>query len=197
MSGQMSSILGLALGVILVNNLVLGQLLGVGPFLEGSSSLRRSAGTGVAMILVMGLTAAVSWPLNEYLLAPNGLHHLESLAFLLTAALLVEGMELLERKLFPARRKERGDSLALIANCAVMGAVLQNVQNGRGFGESLTYALAGGVGFLLVICLFASLRERLEYGNCPKAFQGFPIALMTAGLLALCFSGFSSLTLLG
>lgn len=197
MSEETRSLLGMALGVILVNNLVLGQLLGVGPFLEGSGSLRRSAGTGVAMTLVMVLTAAASWPLNEYLLAPNGLRHLESLVFLLTAALLVEGMELLEGKLFPARKKVRGDSLALIANCAVLGVVLQNVQNGRGFVESLVYALAGGLGFLLVICLFAGLRERLEYGDCPRTFQGFPIALVTAGLLALCFSGFSSLTLLG
>lgn len=197
MSERMSSLLGMALGVILVNNLVLGQLLGVGPFLEGSGSLRRSAGMGGAMVLVMGLTAAVCWPLNEYLLAPNGLRHLESLVFLLTAALLVEGMELLGGKLFPARRREGGDTLALIANCAVMGVVLQNVQNGYGFVESVVHAVAGGLGFLLVLCLFASLRERLEFGGCPKAFRGFPIALVTAGLMALCFSGFSNLTLFG
>ncbi len=197
MNERMTSLFGMALGVILVNNLVLSQLLGVGPFLEGSGSTRRAARMGAAMVLVMGLTAAVCWPLNEYLLAPNGLRHLESLVFLLVAALLVEGMELLGGKLFPSRWKGGEDTLALIANCAVMGVILQNVQNGYGFGESVVYAVAGGLGFLLVICLFASLRERLEFGNCPKAFRGFPIALVTAGLMALCFSGFSNLTLFG
>lgn len=197
MNENMLSLMGMALGVILVNNLVLGQLLGVGPFFEGAGSVRRAAGMGTTLTLVMGLTAAVCWPFNEYLLAPNGLRHLESLLFLLTAALLVEGIKLLGWKLFPNRRREQEDTLSLTVNCAVMGVLLQNVQNGYGFLESVVYAVAGGLGFLLVICLFAGLRERLEFGGCPKAFEGVPIALVTAGLLALCFSGFANLTVFG
>ena len=197
MNEGMISLMGLALGVILMNNLVLGQLLGVGPFLEASGSTRRAAWMGAVLTVVMALTAAVCWPFNEYLLAPTGLRHLESMVFFLTAAFLAQSLGQLAGKWFPAWRREGEGTLALTANCAVMGVVLQNVQNGYGFAQSVVYALAGGLGFLLVICLFASLRERLEFADCPKAFEGFPIALVTAGLLALCFSGFSNLTLFG
>lgn len=197
MNGQFASLMSLALGAILVSNVVLSQLFGAGPFLGTSGSIRTAAGMGLKLTLVMGLTSAACWPMNEYLLTPNGLKYMETPLFLLTAVFLVRVLELLWKKLFPARENVFADSLSLAANCAVIGVVLQNVQNGSDFLQSLTYSVAGGLGFLLAVVLFASIRQRLEFAECPKSFEGLPIALVTAGLLALCFTGFANLSLLG
>jgi len=197
MNEQFFSLMSIALGAILVGNVVLTQLLGVGPFLGSSGSLRTAARMGLAVTLVMGLTAAACWPINAYLLLPNGLKHIETAAFLLTAVLLVELLDLLVKTLSRSGKGLPGGALPLAANCAALGVVLQNVQNGSGFLESLVYALAGGLGFLLVIVLFAGLRERLEFADCPQSFRGVPLALVTAGLMALCFTGFSNLSVFG
>lgn len=197
MNGEFISLMSIAVGVILVNNVVLSQLLGAGPFLSGSGSLRAALGMGLRVTLVMGLTSACCWPFNEYILVPNGLKHIETAVFLLTALLLVGLWELVRRKLAPARRSAPGGALSLAANCAVLGVVLQSAQSGSGFLQSLTYGIAGGLGFLLAILLFAGLRERLEFADCPKSFEGVPIALAAAGLMALCFTGFSNLNVFG
>lgn len=197
MSGSFFSLMSIALGAILVSNVVFAQLLGAGPFLKGSGSLRTALGTGLAVTLVMALTTAACWPINEYILAPNGLKFVEMAIFLLTAVFLVELLELLWRKLAHGRELPPTGGLPLAANCAVLGVVLQNVQNVSSFLQSLTYGVAGGLGFLLAILLFAGVRERLEFAECPKSFEGLPIALVTAGLLALCFTGFSSLNIFG
>lgn len=197
MSGSFFSLMSIALGAILVSNVVFSQLLGAGPFLKGSDSLRAALGTGVAVTLVMALTTAACWPINEYILAPNGLKFVEMAIFLLTAVFLVELLELLWRKLAHGRELPSTGGLPLAANCAVLGVVLQNVQNVSSFLQSLTYGVAGGLGFLLAILLFAGVRERLEFAECPKSFEGLPIALVTAGLLALCYTGFSSLNIFG
>lgn len=191
------SLMSIALGAILISNVVFSQLLGAGPFLEGSGSIPGAVRMGVTVTLVMGLTTAACWPVNEYLLAPNGLKYMEMAVFLLTAVFLVWLLELLLKKLIPERRVFPSGGLPLAANCAVLGVVLQNVQNGSGFFESLTYAVAGGAGFLMAVVLFATIRERLEFAECPKAFEGVPIALVAAGLLALCFTGFSNLSFFG
>lgn len=197
MSGSFFSLMSIALGAILVSNVVFSQLLGAGPFLKGSGSLRAALGTGLAVTLVMTLTSAACWPVNEYILVPNGLKFVEMAIFLLIAVFLVELLELLWRKLAPGRELPSTGGLPLAANCAVLGVVLQNVQNVSSFLQSLTYGAAGGLGFLLAILLFAGVRERLEFAECPKAFEGLPIALVTAGLLALCFTGFSNLNIFG
>ncbi len=197
MSGSFFSLMSIALGAILVSNVVFSQLLGAGPFLKGSGSLRAALGTGLAVTLVMTLTSAACWPVNEYILVPNGLKFVEMAIFLLIAVFLVELLELLWRKLAPGRELPSTGGLPLAANCAVLGVVLQNVQNVSSFLQSLTYGVAGGLGFLLAILLFAGVRERLEFAECPKAFEGLPIALVTAGLLALCFTGFSNLNIFG
>ena len=197
MSGSFFSLMSIALGAILVSNVVFSQLLGAGPFLKGSGSLRAALGTGLAVTLVMTLTSAACWPVNEYILVPNGLKFVEMAIFLLIAVFLVELLELLWRKLAPGRELPSTGGLPLAANCAVLGVVLQNVQNVSSFLQSLTYGVAGGLGFLLAILLFAGVREQLEFAECPKAFEGLPIALVTAGLLALCFTGFSNLNIFG
>ena len=197
MNEQFVSLMGIALGVILVNNLVLSQLLGAGPFLRASGSIRSAVTMGLAVTLVTTLTSAVCWPVSVYVLSPNDLKDLQAVLFLLIEVFLVQLLELLLQKLTPAFRERLGGSLPLAVNCAVLGVVLQNVQNGGGFLESVTYGGAGGLSFLLAIVLFASLRERLEFAECPKAFEGAPIALVAAGLLALCFTGFSNLSVFG
>lgn len=197
MNGDLTALLGSALGVILVNNLVLSQLLGVDTFLRGSGSLRSAARTGLAVTVVMALTCGVCWPINAYILEPVGVKYAGTILFLLVTALLVRGLELLLGKLAPRYRLERGAGLLLTANCAVLGAVLQSIRQGSGFAESMVYSVAGGLGFLLAVLLFAGLRQRLELAECPRAFRGVPIALVTAGLLALCFSGFANLNVFG
>ena len=197
MNEQFISLLSVALGAILTGNVVFSQLLGAGPFLSGSGSIRTAAGMGLTLTLVMGLTSAACWPINEYLLAPNGLKFIEIAVFLLTAYFLVQVLELLAKKFAPARKLLPGDGLSLAANCAVLGVVLQNVQNGSGFLLSLTYGVTGGLGFLLAIVIFASIRERLAFAECPRSFEGVPIALVSAGLVALCFTGFANLSLFG
>lgn len=197
MTEQFVSLMSIALGAVLVSNVVFSQLLGAGPFLRASGSVRTAGKMGLVVTLVMGLTAAVCWPINEYLLAPNGLKHVETAVFLLTAVFLIQLLEAGLQKVAPTWRAALGNGLVLGTDCAALGVVLQNVQNGSSFLQSLTYALAGGVGFLLAVVLFASIRERLEFAECPKAFEGVPIALVTAGLMALCFTGFSNLNIFG
>ncbi len=197
MNEQFLSLMSIALGAILVSNVVFSQLLGAGPFLGSSGSVHSAVGMGLMVTLVMGLTSAACWPINEYILNPNGLKYIETALFLLTALFLVRLLELVFHKLFPTLRNALDNGLSLAANCAVLGVALQNVQTGSSFLQSLTYGVAGGLGFLLAIVLFASIRERLEFAECPKSFEGVPLALVTAGLMALCFTGFSGLNVFG
>lgn len=197
MNEQFASLMSIAVGAILVSNVIFSQMLGVGPFLGASGSIRSAVGMGLAVTVVMGLASALCWPINEYLLAPNGLKYIEMMVFFLSAAFLVQLLALPLQKLAPAWYTQWGKGLSLTANCAVLGVVLQNVQNGSAFLQSVTYGVAGGLSFLLAIVLFASIRERLEFAECPKAFEGVPLALAAAGLLALCFTGFSNLNIFG
>ena len=149
---------------------------------------------GMAVIFVMGVASAVNWPINKFILEANGLEFMQTVTFILVIASLVQFVEMFLQKSMPALYESLGVYLPLITtNCAVLGVVLQNTQKGYSFGESLTYGITGGVGFLLAIVLFASVRERLEFSKCPKSFEGFPIALVTASLIALAFLGFSGL----
>ena len=190
---SITSLLSIALGAILVNNFVLSQFLGICPFLGGSKKVETALGMGMAVIFVMGVASAVNWPINEFLNS-HDLGFMQTVTFILVIASLVQFVEMFLQKMAPSLYEALGVYLPLITtNCAVLGVVLQNAQNSYNFGESLTYGITGGVGFLLAIVLFASVRERMEFSKWPKAFDGFPIALVAASLISLAFMGFSGL----
>lgn len=187
------TLLDIALGAILINNFILVQFLGICPFMGVSKKMDTSAGMGFAVIFVMGLASALCYPVN-LLLNRLDLGYMKTVAFILVIAALVQFVEMFLKKAMPTLYEALGVYLPLITtNCAVLGVVLLNVQNDYNFIESVVYGITGGVGFLLAIVLFSSIRERLVFSDPPKAFQGFPIALITAGLMALCFMGFSGL----
>lgn len=190
----MTQLFAIALGAILVNNLILSQFLGICPFMGVSKKVDTALGMGMAVIFVMGVAAAVNYPINKYLLVANDLKFMQTVTYILVIASLVQFVEMFLQKAMPALYEALGVYLPLITtNCAVMGVVLQNTQNDYNFIQSLTYGLTGGIGFLIAIVLFASIRERLEFAQTPKSFEGFPIALVTASLLSLAFMGFSGL----
>ncbi|MBC5731195.1 electron transport complex subunit RsxA [Pseudoflavonifractor sp. DSM 107456] len=189
-----TELFGIALGAILVNNFIFAQFLGICPFMGVSKKIDTAMGMGMAVIFVMGVASAVCWPINHFILEKFNLVFMQTVTYILVIASLVQFVEMFLQKAMPSLYEALGVYLPLITtNCAVLGVVLQNTQNSYGFIESLVYGVTGGVGFLLAIVLFASVRERLEFAECPKAFEGFPIALVTAGLLALAFLGFSGL----
>ena len=200
---DVTQLFSIALGAILVNNFIFSQFLGICPFMGVSKKVDTALGMGLAVTFVMGLSSAVCWIINEYLLVnpaifgdgPN-LAFMQTIAFILVIASLMQFVEMFLKKNVPSLYQALGIYLPLITtNCAVLGVVLLNVQNSYNFIESVVYGITGGLGFLLAIFLFASVRERLDATmDCPKAFEGFPIALVTAGLIALAFMGFSGLS---
>ena len=189
-----TKLLEITLSAILINNFIFSQFLGICPFMGVSKKMDTAAGMGMAVIFVVGLAAAMSWLINEFLLIPLGLEYLQTLAYILVIASLVQFVEMFLKKGMPSLYSALGIYLPLITtNCAVLGAVLINTQNNYNFIESVVYGVTGGIGFLIAIVLFASIREKLRFADYPKAFEGFPIALVTAGLLALAFMGFSGM----
>ena len=190
---DITKLLSISLGAILVNNFILVQFLGICPFMGVSKKMDTAVGMGFAVIFVMGLASALCYPVNVLLMKLD-LEYMQTVAFILVIAALVQFVEMFLKKSMPSLYEALGVYLPLITtNCAVLGVVLLNVQEGYNFIESVVYGITGGVGFLLAIVLFASIRERLQFSEPPKAFRGFPIALITAGLMALSFMGFSGL----
>ena len=191
---EIFKLLSITLGAILANNFIFSQFLGCCPFLGVSKKVDTAVGMGVAVTFVMGLASAVCFVVNKYILIPLDLAYMQTVAFILVIASLVQFIEMFLQKAMPALYTALGVYLPLITtNCAVLGVVLLNVQNGYNFIESVVYGTTGGLGFLLAIVLFASIRERLVFADYPKCWDGFPIALITAGLMALAFMGFSGL----
>ena len=191
---EIFKMLSITLGAILANNFIFSQFLGCCPFLGVSKKVDTAVGMGVAVTFVMGLASAVCFVVNKYILIPLDLAYMQTVAFILVIASLVQFIEMFLQKAMPALYTALGVYLPLITtNCAVLGVVLLNVQNGYNFIESVVYGITGGLGFLLAIVLFASIRERLVFADYPKCWDGFPIALITAGLMALAFMGFSGL----
>ncbi len=190
----LTSLLSISLGMILVENIIFSQFLGICPFMGVSKKMDTALGMGLAVIFVMTAASAVTWLVNEYLLA--GLQYMQTVAFILVIAALVQLIEMFLQKMVPALYSALGIYLPLITtNCAVLGVALNNV--GSTFLESVVRGLTGGVGFTVAIVLFASVRERLEFAECPKSFEGFPLALISAGLIALAFMGFQGLSVFG
>lgn len=186
------SLLSISLSAILAENFILVKFLGICPFMGVSKKPDTAIGMGIAVTFVMGLASAATWAVDTYLLAPNDLGYMQTVVFILVIAALVQIVEMFLQKALPALYQALGIYLPLITtNCAVLGVALLNIQNGYSFIESVVYGVMGGVGFTVAIVLFSSVRERLEDCDCPKCFQGFPIALIAAGLLALSFMGFS------
>ncbi|MBO4930212.1 MAG: electron transport complex subunit RsxA [Clostridia bacterium] len=189
-----TKLLEITLGAILINNFIFSQFLGICPFMGVSKKMDTAAGMGMAVIFVMGLASAICWVINEFILMPLELGYLQTLAYILVIAALVQFVEMFLKKGMPSLYSALGIYLPLITtNCAVLGAVLINTQNHYNFIESLVYGVTGGIGFLIAIVLFASIREKLRFTEYPKSFEGFPIALVTAALLALAFMGFSGM----
>ena len=202
MAFDFANLFSVALGAILVNNFIFSQFLGICPFMGVSKKIDTAAGMGIAVTFVMGLASAICWPINEFLLVNKAIYgesgpnlaFMQTVVFILVIAALVQFIEMFLKKSMPSLYEALGIYLPLITtNCAVLGVVLQNTQNSYDFITSVVYGITGGLGFMLAIVIFASIRERLEFSECPKAFEGFPIALMTAGLVALSFMGFSGL----
>ena len=193
---MLTNILAISLGAILTNNFIFSPFLGICPFLGCSSKVDTAAGMGLAVVFVMGLASAICWVIYTYILVPLGLAFLNTLAFILVIASLVQFVEMFLKKAVPSLYSALGIYLPLITtNCAVLGVVLLNVQNNYSFIESLVYGVTGGVGFLLAIVLFASVRERIQFADYPECFEGFSICLVSAGLVALAFMGFSGMAI--
>ena len=191
---EIFKLLSITLGAILTNNFIFSQFLGCCPFLGVSKKVDTAVGMGVAVTFVMGLASAVCFVVNKFILIPLDLAYMQTVAFILVIASLVQFIEMFLQKAMPSLYTALGVYLPLITtNCAVLGVVLLNVQNNYNFIESVDYGITGGLGFLLAIVLFASIRERLVFADYPKNWEGFPIALVTAGLMALAFMGFSGL----
>ena len=189
-----TKLLEITLGAILINNFIFSQFLGICPFMGVSKKMDTAAGMGMAVIFVMGLASAICWVINEFILMPLELGYLQTLAYILVIAALVQFVEMFLKKGMPSLYSALGIYLPLITtNCAGLGAVLINTQNHYNFIESLVYGVTGGIGFLIAIVLFASIGENLRFTEYPKSFKGFPIALVTAALLALAFMGFSGM----
>lgn len=192
---EIFKLLSITLGAILANNFIFSQFLGCCPFLGVSKKVDTAVGMGVAVTFVMGLASAVCFVVNRFILIPLDLAYMQTVAFILVIASLVQFIEMFLQKSMPSLYTALGVYLPLITtNCAVLGVALLNTQNSYNFVASVIYGITGGLGFLLAIFLFAAVREQLDVSSeCPKAFEGFPIALVTAGLMALAFMGFSGL----
>ena len=191
---QITNLLAITLGAILANNFIFSQFLGICPFLGVSKKVDTAVGMGVAVTFVMGLASAITWLVNTFILIPLDLGYMQTVAFILVIASLVQFIEMFLQKSMPTLYTALGVYLPLITtNCAVLGVALLNIQNNYNFISSVVYGITGGLGFLLAIVLFASIRERLVFADYPKNWDGFPIALVTAGLMALAFMGFSGL----
>ena len=188
----MKIMLSILLTGILTENFILAKFLGICPFLGVSKKLNTAVGMSAAVIFVMLLSTAVTYPINAKLLVPNDLEYLQTIVFILVIAALVQLVEIILKKYMPALYNALGIYLPLITtNCAVLGVVLINVENNYNFGQSMMRSLGGGLGFMLAMVMFAGVRERLESCDVPKFLQGLPITLIAASLTSVSFLGFS------
>ncbi|PWQ92423.1 electron transport complex subunit RsxA [Leucothrix pacifica] len=190
----MTEYLLIIVGTVWVNNIVLSQFLGLCPFMGVSRKLETAMGMGLATTFVLTLSSVTSYLVNDFLLAPFELEYLRTISFILVIAAIVGFTELVVHKTSPMLYNVLGIYLPLITtNCAVLGVALLNVQQSHGFLESALYGFGASIGFTLVLVLFAALRERIAVSDVPKPFKGNAIGMITAGLMALAFMGFTGL----
>ena len=182
------------IGSIFVNNVVLAQFLGICPFLGVSSKVETSMGMGAAVTFVMALSGIVTWLIQNYILVPLGIEYMQTIVFILVIASLVQMVEIVLKKVSPSLYQALGIFLPLITtNCAVLGVAILMIQKEFSLLQGVVYNVSIALGFALALVIFAGLRERIEFEEAPKAFQGVPIALITASSLAMAFMGFSGL----
>ena len=190
----MTGLVLILISTIFVNNFVLSRFLGICPFLGVSKKVETALGMGMAVTFVMTIAAAVTWFIQYFVLIPFGIEYLQTIAFILVIASLVQLVEMVVQKASPVLYQSLGIFLPLITtNCAVLGLAVLNIQKGYSFLESIIFAIGAALGFTLAMVLFAGLRERIDLAPVPRSFRGTAIALITAGLLSLAFMGFAGL----
>ena len=190
----MNELLLIVIGSVLVNNFVMSQFLGICPFLGVSKKTETALGMGMAVTFVMALASLITYFIQAYLLVPLDLEYMQTIAFILVIAVLVQIVEIALKKISLSLYQALGVYLPLITtNCAVLGVALLNTREGYNLIESVVNGTSAAIGFTIAIVMFASIRERLATGNMPKWMDGFPGALITAGLMSLSFQGFSGL----
>ncbi|WHH61040.1 electron transport complex subunit RsxA [Petroclostridium sp. X23] len=191
---MLKELIVIALGAILIENFVLVKFLGICPFLGVSKKVETALGMGMAVTFVMALASLITWLIQTLILERFNIQYLQTIAFILVIAALVQFVEMVIQKMSPTLYQALGVYLPLITtNCAVLGVAILNIQKEFDFIRSLVYGTAAAIGFTLAIVLFAGVRERLELSDIPKPLQGFPIALITAALLSIAFLGFQGL----
>ena len=189
-----TSLFAILIGGLLVNNFVLSQFLGICPFLGVSKKLNSAVGMSLAVIFVMLMATAATWPIYNLLLVPRDLGYLQTIVFILIIAALVQLVEIALKRFLPPLYNSLGIYLPLITtNCAVLGVTILNIDKGYDFGQSLVNALGAGLGFLLAMVMFAGVRERLESAESPAGLKGLPITLVAASLVSMSFLGFQGL----
>ena len=196
---MINELLIISVGAILINNFVLVQFLGICPFLGVSKKVETASGMGFAVVFVMICASALTWLVQEYLSIPFGIEYMQTIAFILVIAVLVQFVEMFLQKSVPSLYNSLGVYLPLITtNCAVLGVAINNITKFGGtemsFVKSIVYGGSAGLGFTLAIVLFAGVRERLETSDVPEFLKGMPIVLVTAALLSIAFLGFSGLS---
>ena len=190
----MNELLLIVIGSVLVNNFVMSQFLGICPFLGVSKKTETALGMGMAVTFVMALASLITYFIQAYLLVPLDLEYMQTIAFILVIAVLVQIVEIALKMISLSLYQALGVYLPLITtNCAVLGVALLNTREGYNLIESVVNGTSAAIGFTIAIVMFASIRERLATGNMPKWMDGFPGALITAGLMSLAFQGFSGL----
>ena len=194
MSRMVKDLLVILIASSLVNNVVLSQFLGLCPFLGVSKKTNTATGMGVAVIFVITLASAVAGAIYKFILVPLDITYLQTIVFILVIAALVQFVEMFLKKFIPSLYQSLGVYLPLITtNCAVLGVALTNVQKSYGIGTGIVNGFATAVGFTISIVILAGIREKMTYNDIPESFQGMPIVLVTAGLMAIAFCGFSGL----
>ncbi len=189
---DVKNLIFIIMSAIFVNNYVLQRFLGICPFLGVSKKLDQASGMSIAVIFVMVLATAVTWPIQTYLLDPNGLGYLQTILFILVIAALVQLVELVLKRYIPTLHKSLGIYLPLITtNCAVLGVTVLNITEKYTFWQSMANSLGSGLGFFLAMVLFAGVRSRVERSNPPKSFEGLPITLISAAIVSASFYGFA------
>ncbi len=179
---------------LLMNNFVMNKFLGICPFLGVSKRFETAKGMGMAVMVVMAIGSAVTWVVNEYLLVPFKLQYMQTIAYILVVAVLVQIVEMFLKKVLPSLYQALGVYLPLITtNCAVLGVAILNTDSGYNLPESTFNGFCAALGFTMAMCLFACIREKLALAKLPKWMDGFPGALITAGLMAVAFQGFGGL----
>ena len=188
---QLIKLIIILLSAVFINNYILSRFLGICPFLGVSKKLDSATGMSLAVIFVMMIATAVTWPIQMFLLNPNNLGYLQTIVFILVIAALVQLVEIVLKRYVPALHKSLGVYLPLITtNCAILGVTILNIDEGYTFAESMVNSLGSGLGFMLAMIMFSGVRSKLEGADIPKSFKGLPITLVAASITSLSFMGF-------